>query len=292
MYNIQFVSQSQTMTRFNLQETPAAASVPAVSMSYAQFEISAAIALNNMAVAMMERQCFRQAFATFKSSIHAMNGGKQKSQDQEKESSDDINYRRSRIIGKLKEACRCTSRPESIPCFVPLNVVAHDDTFVQGVDSDEHDDDEVDCAPSSSLSLIKIDTHDVDDVDLYPDLTMIIVLYNFAVSYLCRAEAAYEEEGSQARATKLQDEAIRLLQFCRGFLSRQYAECDGDDPLRLSRLISLLSILLKTLIQTLQWCENVEDVKACLSSLCLLRAAAANVKNALGNSKSDAAPAA
>lgn len=292
MYNIQFVPQSLTMTRFNLQETPTVAFVSAVTLSYAQFEISAAIALNNMAVTMMERQCFLQAFATFKSSIYAMNGGKRKPQDQEKESSDYINARRNRIIGKLKEACRCTARPESITCFVPLNVVAHDDTVVQGLDSDEYDDDEVDCAPSSSLSLIKIDSHHVDDVDLYPDLTMIIVIYNFAVAYLCRAEAASEEEKSQARAAQLQDEATRLLKFCRGFLSRQYAECDGEDPLRLSRLIFLLSILLKTLIQTLQWYGNVDDVKACLSSLCLLRAAAANVKNALGNSKSDLAPAA
>ena len=330
-----------------LPEVPLASAVVAMKAASSEsehrssFEILAALALNNMAVTMMEQQCFIQAIATFRDAVYAMKRELQNqkheleaAEENEDDGDDAIATRRkrrgeqnsrrkqrSRILDKLKQASRRAARPETITSHcVPFQVVSYDNFMVPGIlaaeeegeedrDLTENDDEENDfseiaidgdpaaeeptlsssSSPSSSaLALIRIGGHDeVDDGfgrSSFADLALIAIVYNLGVSYLCRASlACHTPDGDATTVLQEQQWALRLLYFGRDFLSHQYGECEEEDEERLSRVVFLFSILLKTLVVTLTECGQLDQAKSCLSTLCLLRAGGTNATDA-GNS--------
>jgi len=241
--------------------------------SMQQLEYRAAIALNNMAVTMMERRCYRQAFETFKDAVTAMKLSTPTFTGQQNQSI---------IFDSLKKAHQRTSRPVISSQEILLTIVSlsyHDARPLTPQDFS---------APSFSssccpmFSLIRI-----DDVDLLEDsdktdpengsntLATLVTLYNFGIANLCRAHCLRAKRASASQ--QLLKGGLKLLTLSCNLLLSQYEDSyngDGDeeeDFFAVSRLLFILTVLLKTLCQTFTATGQGQDAANCRRTLAMLR---------------------
>jgi len=219
-------------------------------MAMSQFALRGAIALNNMAATMMERCCYRQAFITLKNAVSAMTLANDTSADS-----------RYTVLMFLKQAYKRTSCQQPYPTSlsIPVTSIAHDAkiNFTEGLHK----------YSAPKYHIVRIEVHDVDILDCNDSsgLATIIMLYNFGVAHLCRAQVL--ERQSQAR--KLRSGGLKLLSLCRNLLIEYYDEC--DDPVLLSRYMLILSHTLETLASGFLGDGQVDEARACKNRLTLLK---------------------
>lgn len=250
------------------------------SIDTVTFAFRASIALNNMAVTMMERRNYRPAYDTLKDAVAAIKMAVPSFTAAE---SSDTENKRQKILAMLKQANRLISKPHShhLQCLPPLsstiaislNVMSH---YARPVSGDGTDFFTLKSSPTKPAMLTLIRVDGTDDVELLEtpdsDRTTTIILYNFAVAYLCRAKDAK----SRAAAQKLHEAGTKLLVFCRHLLDSQY-KAVSNDIFQLPQIIFLSTVLLKALFQALQESGQHEESMTCVSSLESLRSVSAEI---------------
>lgn len=252
-----------------------------ITMRSNHFAFRAAIALNNMAVTMMERQCYRQGLETMKSAVSAfkLSTGCVKISARPNVPSDDAaaadNQRRA-ILVLLKQANRRSSKPQKSHLHsMPLRVVTQSGQSLAATTSNA-----MTPSASSQHTLIRLET--TDDLDLLEtdsDLTAAVILFNFAVSYLFRAMESVSSSANSCNSnnkkrrkessstspllssqTKCIRAARKLLWLCSRLMEAQceaavqnyQQEENPCDSFHLQGVLFLSSTMLQTLLFTLQ----------------------------------------
>ena len=212
-----------------------------------------AIALNNMAVTMLERHCFKQAFVTLKDALCCMREASS-SLSSDHHSNFTIKTTNS-LQAKLHKAAQRTSRPEIIPLLSteqpsqpPLRIHAMWDSgglvgnafaltlpFLQAEDGNPSNNNNNNSISPQVMQPIRIDEslllqderlHDVV-TSQESDLTTAIVVYNFGLAHYCRSQTVSASSSSNRHLpTKFRDNALTLLQLCQTILS---TNCLFDD---------------------------------------------------------------
>lgn len=177
-----------------------------------------AIALNNIAVNLLEQRCYRQAQLVLKDAVsilrHCIATTIDSAEDSARFPSCDKKESLSTveldINGKLHRAHRCLSQPEvytasSSTSQLPMCILS---------------DDEAGCSVVHCSSPVVAISHPIKILN--PDLTVgnqdptiAIVSYNYAVSFLCHAALAQ----SSARAKQLRDSALKIFHVATKFLA-------------------------------------------------------------------------
>ena len=225
-----------------------------------EFEFRASVALNNAAVSMMERSCCRQAFETLKAAAFAtkaVQAACARNADLSFDRAQDIQkITRMKLLEKLKRADRLMSRPSPMPLAIPINVFPHDATpssiFLTGADIRHTDHSErVVLNQEFCLNMIRIETANVDLWDEQEwDLLTAIIVFNFAVSYICYSKNGGTLNNSSGNEAQMRDECIKLMFFALDLLAIQYVDC--EDPFIMMRVHFITAALCQTLVHTLR----------------------------------------
>jgi hypothetical protein len=213
--------------------------------STSQFQFRAAIALNNMAITMLERSCHHQAFLTLKDAVKVLMEASQQTTQLEQ------------VHEMIKQANRRASKPEKASHFAPIMVVSHDVTFIS-LDFALRQD-----RSAVTNTFIRIDTDDTDSLESHnqdPCLVVAILVYNFGVATL-RAKKKDQDEDTVLKF----DKGINILKPALNLLARAYEE--GDDPFTMLSTLVISTIILKTLAHALEARGRDEEAKSCTSTL-------------------------
>lgn len=230
------------------------------------FEYRAALALNNMAVAMMERSCCEQAFETFRDATVVMKQAFRDDNTSEPRTDHQGRHLAMQSIHtKLEQAYRRAAKP--IPSKKTFNI---------RVLSDEANFDMALLAPLTQPqrdtqsrqdafhALIRINT----DEHLQPteksvvDLITTIILFNLAVVSLCHPR----NDVKRSSAKKRRADAISILNVCRELLTSLYYD-HAENPI-LRRTISVLTtVVLYELVQALHASERSQEAHAAADAL-------------------------
>lgn len=209
----------------------------------------AALALNNMAITMVERCCYGQAYRTFKDAAFAM---KVASQTLRKGTPDE----KHSVCRMVRQANHRAANPKLSVFYVDVNVVSHDGTV--------NPEEIIRADPSShTVKLIRIEPSDGDLVESdKSDLATAIVLYNFSTVYLWQSWHADNAE----RAFKLHAGAVKLLKMSSNILGMLYEAC--DDTYIIPHVVFSLTILFRTLVQALHaHTQEADEYVAALAHL-------------------------
>lgn len=232
------------------------------SVLSSDFEYKASLALNNMAITMIERSCHGQAYDTLKDAAFALAAasrafGSECTGDDQSHSSSALEVQK-----RLQAAYIRSAQPDPSPIlFFPINVMSHNNR-VKSTDFSFK-------AMSEQVrvhTLIRVDSNDtelLENMDEYFDLSSAIILYNYAIASLAKANAMAQR--SKRRSKALKESAIKLLTLSGDLLSRLYEAC--EESYILSRIIFISAALLQMLSQTLLSAGQVQEAESCISTL-------------------------
>jgi hypothetical protein len=184
----------------------------------------AALSLNNTAITLMQRSCYRQAFEVLKDAVCLIKMSRQSSFNAAEEE--------DRVRRMITKAIRYNSNPVvSSDARLPvMEIILHDAPgfVLQGGSV-------ADCH-----FLIRFDTSDQDLLEDEPllELPSVVILHNFA----CLALLTIRHGGKRATCGKqCLDYVVRML--------KKLFRASQEDPFRLKRIVYLSTIALNTLIQ-------------------------------------------
>lgn len=244
-----------------------------------QSEFRAALALNNMAVSMMERSCCEQAFETLRDAavmIRSSLGSSFESACTATTACKAAVDERKKLAlqAKMEEANRRAANPIFSACpssFPPLKVISDDAAFY--VESCDAIISNASSSFSSTRIMIQISTDhsnfssfdDCREADFYAS----IILFNLAIASLCKATNNNNGINSSSstirpmQATKLHRDASTILTLCRNLLGALICETMANDPIMTHRVSFVNFLVLQALVQTLTTtptahCRHVE----------------------------------
>jgi hypothetical protein len=207
----------------------------------------AAVSLNNLAVTLLERQCYHQAMETFKDAVSALKASTMPSTTSA--SAVTKGFRRiyspkpQRLISMHLEVL--SSENMSSAAALSLNE-----------------------GPSSSRAyLVRLDQVDIDDMmERGPDIESACILHNFAVAYLCMSQVT----ANDCRGLKFRNAALKLFSASQSLLeSRCHSSIDDEDLFDL--VICLQAIVLGNLVQILCEIHGVAAAKQMYNKMVNLR---------------------
>lgn len=204
------------------------------------FQHKAAFALNNMAISMIEKSCYTQAFETLKQAATVARSASLVD-DQGRNGA-------QQSLECLKLASSRLLRPELSPLFVPTSVLMQDvglnpsDFLPQNRDT--------------GYSLIRMETNGIEFNDDDWALAVATILHNFAVAHLCRTRSSEENTFD----VKLRNAAVKMLGMAGSLLSTIFKDC--ADPFILPHVIVTMTTVVKTLIHVLESCGQVEEARS------------------------------
>jgi hypothetical protein len=213
-------------------------------MNDAETTYNTAIALNNMAITMMERSCHVQAFETLRDAILVF------SSISRLEARNAMLQAQYRIASPLFSAA------------VPIQVFSHE--AIKRVKSDD--------SHLRVYSVFRVDTAEdatfLDHQHENPkDLPSCIILYNLAVSFLC----CHHSTCSGSSNSNGLDIAIQLLRFSLKNLQQLYHASVSGENLFLTRQIVLFTChVLQTLVATLAQAGQKGDAASFHETLSLI----------------------
>jgi len=221
-----------------------------------------AIALNNLAVCLLERHCEEQAAETFRSALALMRSASNSRSCPCHVSCDDIDLTMHEAAQRF--ARPMPSRRENI--VITFSSVSDDSDFSAALEAASHG-----CHSSSHGLLIRIEEYGSDCAS-HRDLNMdcATIIHNFGLSCLALSlsRATAKKEG-----LKLRKNSFRLLQLSQSILSKSANECEDDTLLERVFFLSLIST--RSMAQAMFTEKNNEfRVKQCLEHLSDLKIAA------------------
>ena len=219
------------------------------------FGQKAIVALNNIAVTMLERGCYKQGFETLKGAVKA---AKMISQPIESHDTSTTLHLPS-IVNSLRRANHRNALPAISLGQAPLHVVdlTQADLLFSNLNNTR------DKEPSHfTYSIIRLDSEAINFGNEDQDLLMAVILSNFTVSCLCRFEKSNKEEISSNGET--QDRAIKTLTLSANLLCTIF-DSSEDEVITLQVLITSGAVL-TTLARVLENRGRSEEAKGCLET--------------------------
>lgn len=223
-----------------------------------EFGQKAIVALNNMAVTMLERGCYRQGFETLKGAVKAAKMINQPVESYESNTILHLPY----IVNSLRRANHRTAQPEIPLDRVPVHVIdlAHADLL----SSWNWNKAATDKGPNYfTYSIIRIDAEAINFGNEDQDLLMAVILSNFAVSCLCRVGKSNKDAISSNGETE--DRAIKTLTLSANLLCTIFDSCE-DEVITFQVLIASGAVL-TTLARALENRGRSEEAKDCLETV-------------------------
>ena len=158
-----------------------------------------AVAVNNKAVALLSRQCFEQAHATFREALSVL-------QNQDPSGittpGDGADHSKDLFFQVLHRAEKRVSNPESSSVFIPVRVLSYDNgtyglrtiqhTLLKLSEPSEQQENGILSSGTvySPVTIEILDTEAVDDID--HQVISAVTLHNLALSFLCKEKAMRE----------------------------------------------------------------------------------------------------
>ena len=208
------------------------------------YEYRAAVALNNMAIAMANRFCYDQALETLRGAAFAM-----KCATPHSTGASDSTLRT--ISNRLLHAYDWVSQPQVSPRRVPIRVIPPDEA-IRFAHFHLHTNLPV-------MFMVRIEPHDLtstNDDDQEYDLSTAIVLYNISVALLCKAKI----ENQPDRAIDFYMNAFDLLGTCHWLLHRLLDNAGRDKYLEMPSEIGISSTVLRVVFQTLKTFGSIPKI--------------------------------
>jgi len=230
----------------------------------------AAIALNNVAVDLLEKQCDMQALETFQDALALMKILTSK------KNSEDLSHV-SAVEQKVRKASERVSKPTRLKRNRPgmtFTVLSDDDdcrAAMDGISYGESPSGKTAAHPSATHALlIRIEVYGTEGISPSQrdaDLDSAIILQNFGLSYLSASSAAI----SRAVRHILRQSAVRLLQLAQTIVANRASDSsdEGNDVVEKLFIVSLVST--KSMSQAFMAMGNGNDlerkVKQCFEHL-------------------------
>lgn len=229
-----------------------------------KLEYRAAVALNNMAVAMMERSCYEQAFETIKDAaltmqlLYTIEPLVRSSMI----SSEQTPYQHD-IQTKLQRAYHRAANPVLSAISSKVRVVSDDAAFnsaniglkgLQTLSGSSH-------RMKQTAILISSDHLGLLDRQDFA-LTISIILFNVSTASQCFALNI----GSGILAIMLHREAMNLLLACRDILDVLLLENMGN-LISMQQVVFIASFVLKALVQALRMCGRTAEIQLTIMAL-------------------------
>jgi len=233
------------------------------SVLFSDFEYKASLALNNMAITMIERSCYGQAYETLKDATFALAAASRAlvseyTGDNQSHSSSSA----LEVQTRLQAAYIRSAHPDPSPLrLFPINVISLNSRVKSADFSFKAITEQV-----RVQTLIRVDSNDtelLENMEECFDLSSAIILYNYAIVSLAQADVIARR--SKRRSKALKESAIKLLTLSGDLLSRLYEAC--EESYILSRVIFISATLLQTLSQTLLSAGQVQEAESCISTL-------------------------
>jgi hypothetical protein len=199
-----------------------------------QFEWNAALALNNLAIKMMESACYKQANATFRDATLIV---------RQIASAPNAEICRDSVLHKLDRANRCRFNPVFSSVYVPINVLHYEDEG--SLDNSE---------TMKTFSLIR--TEAPQEVDFYEAAS--IILYNYAVSWLVPNEQTTERNHQQG-TSQSQETSLQILQSSLALL--ESLERESECAFLKKRVMSLMIVIWSVIADTLDSVGTQQDLE-------------------------------
>jgi hypothetical protein len=223
-----------------------------------------AIALNNLAVNLMECGCDRQATSTFRDAVGLMQIAHQDSTPALATTS----ISATKLDSQVHHACQRMT--PSVPVqelrssFMTLACVSDDSDFAS-VDS------ALESHPLSRVAwLIRIEEYGSDGLSQRNfDVDTAIILHNYGVACLCHST----KQSSTRAAKKLRLSAVKLVSWSRAVLSACVKKSEADESTVLGERVLLIAMIVtRSMAQTIRYAsQDVQFVNDCLLHLTHLR---------------------
>jgi hypothetical protein len=238
-------------------------------------EYSVAVALNNTAISLLQRQHYRSALSALSSAFTLIRCASSTSNDDRKILSfDDINsplHTASLCLAKASSAfpSQCTDMTSGIE----LKVLDDDNNSFELLEKAVYMS-----STSSTVFVIRIDP--VDEVDANIQLDFLTILYNFGVAHRCYS-LSKQRSTSSNQVKRYNKSSFQLLKGAYDVLSRGLSVIDEDideDDITWSRTMLLSTLALQNLMYLSYQLGNAEDAREYYNKLGDLRTRFGNVE--------------
>jgi len=221
-----------------------------------------AIALNNLAVVLQERQCGHQALETFSDALSLMKiASSRETADVSRKDVDDMIQR-----GFQRFANPSPSRQDIAMHFTS---VSDDADFTAAMNAVSHG-----CHASNQGIMIRFEEYGAEcQSERDEDLDSAVIVHNYGLSCLAMFQT-HVHGSSQSNRCKTRRNALKLLQFSHIILSKRVShQFDEDVESVITEKIFFVTLLVtKSMAQALFFAENKEwKVKECLEYLTKLK---------------------
>lgn len=202
-------------------------------------EYRVAIALNNMAISLLERRCYREALGALRSAISLIQSALLSSKDSSK------NLSAEEVYGPLHAASLCLAQASVLTNPKCIETDAH---FDLSVVTDSMRLDSLEMAINkfstySGISVVAIDAYDGDDTNV--QITFITILYNYGAAHRCYGLSKLSHHHSKFPTNSCNKNAYKLIKRAHNVITRRLDEFEEDmegDEVMWSKLM-LLSML-------------------------------------------------
>jgi len=215
----------------------------------------ALVALNNMAVTMMKRGCFRQAYKTMKDAVLILK--RQASVRRQSPVQTNVGPSIAILFPKAEEWC---TSPEILSSRSTCVTVVSHNSAPQANDFVSPNR----LAVRTRYCLIRIEEQEFYEASLdreASDLLTAIILYNLGVVLLCRATISTKD----FLLTHLRAKAIYLMKASQRLLASLYS--NSENIFLIPQELFVSAVLLRTLIQVYEAGGESDELRTCRLSL-------------------------
>lgn len=197
----------------------------------------AVVALNNTAVTLLERRCFRDSMASFKDALDLMGSLRPDSSNQRRPSADEqsVQFLQNASRRVARRSTRIVESSSATPSGFYLTAISHDNS-AEAVTAALHE------IPSDCTGFVFVIEFDESDVNL--SIYSSIILHNFSVA--CRMQS--REIKNTRKKRQLVERAFMFAQVANGILMQESSDILEDD-LQLKRTLVVSMLILQELIQ-------------------------------------------
>ena len=213
-----------------------------------------ALALNNISVKLLSRNCFLQGIDTLKDATALIKATFHPASETAKTDADQaIQHAHERLASpQVMNRQSASMQVRSLRLFD--NSQQDQSNTLAAVSSDNNS-----CA--TGLTTIWFDHDYLSGSTTSPEFASAIILFNMAIAYLCMSKVTSTTTSSERSrsntALKFHNGAIRLLQIAQSILVKLLAGSINERPLPLLQILNCTTVVVHTLVRA--WTEGARD---------------------------------
>lgn len=208
-------------------------------------EYRVAVALNNMAISLLERRRYREALGALRSAISLIQAVLVSFKDSSK------NLSAEEVYGPLHAASLCLAQASILSNPKCVEADIHFDLSVV-TDSTRLDCLEMDInkfSTSTGISVVAIDAYDGNDTNV--QITFITILYNYGAAHRCFGLSKCSHNRNKCRTNRCNKNAYKLIKRAHNVITRRLDEFEEDmegDNITWNKLMLLSMLSLQNLM--------------------------------------------